>query len=496
MSSEDFPSADYRRAGESDGRPRYAAADLPVLLWRERRLMAMVFLILFALGVLAAFAIKREYPAHSSVLVRLGPEYVYDPLAGDAGRGTAPATGQVLESETDILGSDALKAKVVREIGYRRLHPSSATAFAAASLERRRRMLGAAVAAIRRNLKIETAPDTPVIGLTYWDSDPARAALVLNTLLADYLVYRRTVLQDPTASALEEQRRSFQARLDGADSAYQAFLSANRIGDFEADKTAVAALQAQVEQQRYAAEVQLRDRLGHLAGLEGNLARVAPRIGLYRDLDNTAGAKLADLKVQREGLLARYRPDSAPVKALESQIVQLQSAVASERTQAPGAERVGVNPVYETLETEKFQTAAEVAALRQNVAALERQSGELTDRGLHLAALEPQFQQLSRERDVLQNNVRDFTAKEEQSRAAQEMSANTNDNIRIVERASVPTQGRSLRIPVLALSLLFAMFTAVCAGLLRMFVRPGLPTPASASRTLDLPVLGVAALKA
>ena len=48
---------------------------------------------------------------------------------------------------------------------------------------------------------------------------------------------------------------------------------------------------------------------------------------------------------------------------------------------------------------------------------------------------------------------------------------------------------------VLVLALLFAAFSALCAGLLRMFLRPGMPTPASAGRTLDLPVLGAAPLK-
>jgi hypothetical protein len=47
----------------------------------------------------------------------------------------------------------------------------------------------------------------------------------------------------------------------------------------------------------------------------------------------------------------------------------------------------------------------------------------------------------------------------------------------------------------LVMSVMFAGFTALCLGLLRLFLRPGLPTAASASRTLGLPVLGAAPLK-
>ena len=49
--------------------------------------------------------------------------------------------------------------------------------------------------------------------------------------------------------------------------------------------------------------------------------------------------------------------------------------------------------------------------------------------------------------------------------------------------------------PVLVLSVLLAAFTALCVGLLRVFLRPGLPTPASAARTLDLPILATAPYK-
>jgi hypothetical protein len=45
------------------------------------------------------------------------------------------------------------------------------------------------------------------------------------------------------------------------------------------------------------------------------------------------------------------------------------------------------------------------------------------------------------------------------------------------------------------LAFLFAAFTAACAGLVRMLLRPGLQTPASASRTLGLPVLATAQYK-
>jgi len=478
------------------GRPAYVLADLPALLWRERFLMAAVFGAIFVLGVFAAFSLKTTYPAYSSVLVRLGQEYVYEPRTGDAGRGAVPAADAVIQSELEILNSAELKQRVIDRLGLARIYPKLARKYATAAPAEKRLIMGAAIRAMEHGFKSETAPDTPIIKVSFEHEDAATAALVLNTLLEEYLIHRQAVLGGASSPALEQQRLAFEQRLAQADDAYEQFLNSNRIGDFVAEKASLSQLQAQIEQQKYQTDAQLQERLGRLDSLQRQFAQIAPEVGLFRDISSAPSEKLVGLKVQREDLLSRYKADARPVQELNTQIAQLEAAMAAGRTQGDGARRLGVNPVYQTLQTEKIQLTAEVGALRQSQAALAQQLNQLMERRLRLAQLEPRFQALSLDRDVLQANVRDFTVKEEQSRAAQQMAAATNDNIRIVERALVPSKGHSLKRLVAAAALLFAGFSALCAGLIRMFLRPGIPTPRSAARTLDLPVLGVAPLKA
>ncbi|MDP3660261.1 GumC family protein [Phenylobacterium sp.] len=486
---------DATSGSEWASRPRYVVSDIPTLLWRERGLMLVVFAVIFALGLMAAFSMKTRYPAYSSVLVRLGQEYVYEPRAGDAGRGAVPDSDQVIQSETEILSSAHLKQRVIERLGLAYIDPKLAERYASAGPADKREISGIALRELQSGFKVETAPDTPIIRVSFTHQKPEVAARVLNTLLEEYLIYRRAVLSETDSPALEQQRQSFEQKLAAADSAYEQFLNNNRIGDFVAEKTSLSQLQAQIEQQKYQTDAQLQDRLGRLAALNGQLAALTPEVGLFHDINPAAADKLVQLKVQREDLLARYKPNARPVQELDYQIAQLQMAIGAGRTSGESARRVGVNPVYQTVQTDKIQLAAESAALRQASEALARQIQQVTDRRIKLAGLEPAFQELSLDRDVLQANVRDFTVREQQSRAAQEIQAFSNDNIRIVERALPPTKGTSLKKPVAILSLLFAGFTALCAGLLRAFLRPGLPTPRSAARTLDLPVLGAASLK-
>jgi len=476
-------------------RARYPISEVPALLWRERWLMLAVFLGLAAIGVAFGLTLETMYPAHASVLVKLGQEYVYAPPSGDAARGATPTNDEMVAAETEIMASEPLEMRVVRRIGVARLAPHQASAYASASPEKREMIIAKLADGIARNLKIDTAPGLSVARLTYQNSDPQIAALVLNTLLEEYLAYRRSILQTPAAGAFDNQRHAFEQRLAQEDTAYQNFLSSNQIGDFDADKTALSQLAATVEQQQYANDTALNEKTAHLSAIDAELASLAPETSLYHDTDPTAQAKLADLKVQREGLLSRYKPDAQPVKDMEAQIARLEAGIAAGHTLTKGPERTGLNPVYQTFQTEKLQLTAEVAGLRQTGAALSDEMSKLTERRLRLAQLEPQYQNLNLDRDVLQANVKDLTAKAEESEAAQDVAAATNDNIRIIERATPPTTGKSLKVPVLVLGIVFALFSALCVGLLRVFLRPGLPTPAAASRTLDLPVLGAAAFK-
>jgi uncharacterized protein involved in exopolysaccharide biosynthesis len=466
----------------------YSPGDVVTLLWRERTLMLTVFLIFVIAGVVLALTLKTVYPAQSSLLVRLGQEYVYQPRVGDAARGAVPESDAVIQAEVEILSSAQVKERVINRIGVAKLFPGIADAYAGAGEDGQRIMMGKAVAAMAKGLKITTSPGAPVVHLTYEHPDPVLAARVLNTMLEEYLVYRRAILLDPTAP-LEAQRKAFEDRLNQADLAYENFLGSNNIGDFEAEKTSLSQLQASLQQQKLTADAQLKEREGRLSGLQAQAGQVAPEIGLYRDVDHAAQDKLTDLRVQREALLSRYKPDAAPVHDLDVQIAGLQKAMGQGTVQSEGARRIGVNPVYQTVMSDRIQLAAEIAALKQSSEALAQQIDQVTERQLRLAQLEPQYQGLTRDRDVLQNNVRDFTVKEQESEAADAIARQGNDNISIVERAVVPTQGKSLRKPAVALAVLLGAFSALCAGLLRLYLRPGLATAAVASRVLGLPVL-------
>jgi uncharacterized protein involved in exopolysaccharide biosynthesis len=475
-------------------RIRYSRGDIVVLIWRERFAMLGVFLILGMLGVAAATRVKPSYPAESSLLVRLSSDYVYNPRVGDAARGAVADADQVIQSEIAILSSNSIKEKAIQDIGLARIYPKLGVAYAQADLIKQHAIMGSAIKQMGAKLKIATAPDTSVVRVTYSNDDPLVAALVLNTLIDEYLKYRTTVLTAHDAGVLGDERQDFQKRLDAADAAYEKFLSDNGIGDFDAEKASLSQLYTQLMTDSYSVQAQLSEAQGRLGVTSREAAQAPPQIGLYQDIDHTSADKLVQMKIDRQELLSRYTPDSQPVRDMDRRIAALETIGASVAAGA-GARRVGVNPIYQSLVTEKDQLQAEAASLQARRTAIAGQIAQVARRRQRLAELEPQYQDLARQRDVLATNVRNFETREQESEAQQTIAQSGDSAVRVVERAFVPTTGASLKAPLMGLAVAFAAFAALCFGFLRAFTRPGFPTAAAAARTLRLPVLATTRLR-
>ncbi|WP_242076713.1 GumC family protein [Brevundimonas diminuta] len=469
-------------------RPRYGVLDVIGLLFRELLLMIVVFVVILGLGFAAAMTLKKSYTATGSVFAGVGQEYVYQPRVGTAERGQAPQGDEVANSEAAILGSSAVRQKVVDALGPAAIlgEPHKGSPQAARS---------AALKAVGGGLGVATAPGSAVIHLTYKADDPERAARVLNTIIEQYLIYRREVFQDKTP-AIASQRIAFEDELGNADRAYEAFLASNDIGDFTAAKATLAATYQTVFTDRMSTQSQLNQTAQRLNTLIAQQAGTPAEVALQQDLNISAQDQVLQLRTEREQLLSRYQPDAQPVKDIEARINQLQAYVATGTAVGAKEVRTGPNPVWTELETTRINTRAERDSLAARLAVLDRQLADIRSRQTRLTALESENTTLAGNREVLSASIREFQQRETQSRADNALVAAGADNVTVIERAQPPATGKSLKIPLLAAVFLFAGFTALCVGLLRVFTRRGFTTPASVSRTLDMPVLAVAPAKA
>ncbi|WP_297804687.1 chain-length determining protein [uncultured Brevundimonas sp.] len=471
-------------------RPRYSLVDIIALVLRELWLMVAVFLIIAVLGTVAVLSLKKTYSAGATLFVGVGQEYVYQPRVGATDGGSPPNASEVAQSEAAILNSLEVKQRVVRAMGVETFQPTPANTIEQAKAE------AAAIQAIGNALRVSATPESPVIGLSYKSNDPRQAAQILNTVIDQYLTYRREVFRDRTTPAIRSQRAAFEQELEAADRAYEDFLKSNDIGDFATAKAALSQSYQALFAERLSVQSQVNQARQRHATLSAQMAGVPAQVTLQQDLNVSAQDQILQLRTEREQLLSRYQPDAAPVQEIEARIRQLQTYVQTGTAVGPKEVRTGPNPVWLQLEGERLAAAAERDALAARLAVMDRQLAELTAKQARLTDLESRNATLSGNREVLSQSIREFQMRETQSRAGSELVSAGADNVTVIERAQPPLNGRSPKLLLLAAVLAFAGFTALCAGLLRVFTRRSVLTRSAAQRTFGLPVLAVAPAKA
>jgi len=478
-----------RTTAYSTVRPRYGFFDVVGLLFRELPVMVVIFLLVFAIGTAAILTLKKSYTAKASVYAGAGSEYVYQPRVGASERSQPLEADAIAGSEAQILGSLEVKRRAVRAVGADTVLGPNASVTAAEKES-------AALKVLDSSLGVATTAGSAIISVSYKSDDAVRAAQVLNAVVDQYLVQRRVVFRDRTTPALAQQREAFESDLNTADQAYAAFMQSNDIGDFATAKATLAATYQTTYAEALSLRAQLNQASQRLSTLEVQLAQQPAEVVLQQDLNVSAQDQILQLRTQREALLSRYTPDAQPVKDIEQQIADLQAYVATGTTVGAREVRTGPSTIFTEIETARITAAADRDGLSARMAVANGQLGQIRSRQAELTRLESTNANLAGNREVLTANIRDFQQRESAARADSALVAAGADNVTVIERAEAPTKGTSLKAPLLALVFLFAGFTALCAGLLRVFTRRGYTTPASTGRTLELPVLAVAPMKA
>ena len=431
---------------------------------------------------LAALAVPKTYTARAELLVRLGQEYVYQPTAGGAGAGATPDMQAVVNAEMRLVRSGAVVRGAIESVGLAALYPDIAAGPGSDA-----RKLAAAERAFAQNLTVETAPQTPAIGLAFEHHNAETSARALNALVEQYLRHRRDVLVGGEFEALSQESADLSTRAGQASTTLAAFLTENTIGDFESELAALAARAGVIETQLLDAQTSRREAEARAGALRQRYNAEPEQIELYQESD--ARSDLVEAQMERERLLSAYQPDALPVREVDRRIAQLEAFLAG--GDPPSITRRGQNPVRQDVASQLYAMEAEARAQRGRETALTQQRTEVRERLRAMQVLEPRFRQLQRERSILETNAQNFATRAEEARARSQMLGRATDNISAVERAGVPAQGKSLRWPIMIVTLLIAGIVAVGAGLSRGLMRRSFPTPSSAARALDTPVLAV-----
>ncbi|WP_291845489.1 Wzz/FepE/Etk N-terminal domain-containing protein [Maricaulis sp.] len=441
--------------------------DVIALAWSQKGFIALIFAMIFAVGAAASLTLlKPSYTAETRLLVLLDS----NPTPTAAGVGDAFMLDQVMQSESELLSSDAVRRLALETLGADVVLGEQVGLNAD----------GLALRALRTGFELGREPNSSAINASFKSPSAERSALILNTIVDAYLAYREQVLFETGFSGLEVRREQADAAVSQARAELDQFLRTHDLANFEAERLTAENLVGNLSDRVSQAQAERDSALAGASALRERLFQIPESIELY--VENGVSGVLLDRRAERASLLSRYQPTAPAVQAVEREIAAIESFIQSGAAEGEGQRRTGANPVRQTLESDLATREANAQAQASLAAALAVQARDNRNLVNRLRQLEPEYTRLAQNIAAAEEAAGSVAALEAAASARRSPSLGAADAVRLIDRATPPMEGSSMKKLGLIGALVLAAGIALFAGLLRgywlTYIRAGaLPRP-------------------
>ncbi|MBE0597727.1 MAG: polysaccharide biosynthesis tyrosine autokinase [Desulfuromonadales bacterium] len=316
----------------------------------------------------------------------------------------------------------------------------------------------------------EVGKGTNIIKLSYQHSDPRRAAEVINTLAQVYLERSVTLKTQEASRSVEfiaQQLEQVRATLNGAEDELENYKTTT--GVVKLDSEAEGLIERLSETEKGLAAVTLRRKQAEFAvdALQGAIGRqdsYAPAILLDEPVVASLAQSMAQLEIERRGLLVEFSAAHPAVQTLSDRISETQGRLLS------------------TYQTILQGLASSTRTLQGDFARYEAELKKLPGAELELA-------RLTRRASVNADIYIFLLQKHEEARIAQ---ASTISNINIIDPAIVPDKPiKPQKKKNLLLGLIVGAMAAVGIAFFREYLDDTIKDSDSAKRLLGVPTLAL-----
>ena len=471
--------------------------DFLTVLFKRKRLIVFTFVTIVATVTVVSFMLPPTYEAEARLLVRVGRENVYRPEVGtNQSQVLSFNNEEVINSETNILTSRDLAAKVISSLTVEQLYPDLAK-----TPPRRGTPLDAAVTRFGEALAVEGIRKSNVIGIRLQHEDPRMAARSLN-LLVDYFKEKHLqAYSDPQSSYLKEQLAAYEKLLKQSQDRLEAFKQENGVFSLAEQRTLLLTQRAQLDSSLKATQSQITELQNRISSVRRLLETVSPDVPLsteterYRSIDD-AKSQLLALQLKEQDLLRKFTEGNQFVVSVRREMEIVRTFISRQEQEIRGRRQTGQNVVYLDLEREMNRLQAELPSQQARAASLGRQIGQLDLQIPALDMTEMTLENLRREVAVSDRNYRTYLEKVEDARILEDLNRQKSANISVIQQATIPVD--PVR-PRKLLNIILGLFLGALAGLGIAFVAElsaqGFSTPGSVERALGLPVLTTISLR-
>lgn len=310
------------------------------LVSKRKRLIFLVFLTIVAVVTVGSFLMPPVYRAFAKILIEREDTQerallfrMSLPLSQDG--------FDWIKSETEILTSYPVIARVIRELGLDK-----------EKMKKNAFIFEKAVKRFRKKFKVESARNSNVVEVSYESRDPKLAAAVVERVLATYQKYRSELynesyayqffeeqmrLADEKLRQLEDRLAKFKNREELVSPEFQGEILLTKLSDYERSLTAV---QTRIIGKKAKLSV-IMEQLERGGELTIPSTEVSNSLSHEKYIAKLKG-ELLDMEIQKNRLLHRFNPAYEGVVELEKQIVSTKGIIRREIQQIIEQEKTAI----------------------------------------------------------------------------------------------------------------------------------------------------------
>lgn len=432
--------------------------------------------------------IKRSYVGEGSLLVQIGPEYIYTPIGtsnsnNQGGISQTPDTialnevgimknSEIIDQVIGIMTSprDGLTERQAQDLFAQRAFKKIRAAERSGS----KRQIEDAYAELHEEIEnayiVSPRPKASLIDVAFKHENPEIAVETVNQFIDAYKNYRRTVFVEGTEDTISERRDETEKQLKDNERKIARFLERNDVSDFTSEQTGLRDRSETLKTELNTLRALMSETEGSLATVEDQLRNTNPEINLY--VDDRTSQRVAQAELELKQLLAKYLPTSDPVSQKRTEIAELRSLQAASNGQAAGGRRVGPNPVYQSLLTRRNNLQSSADSYREKEFVLQRQLDSAVAKVRRLTKISPEHQNLLRERKTLSDALDTYNARAQEAAVNLAQAEANNENIKVISYATFAFKGKNLGKLLWAGGSLAWALTLVMLALLIVFLNP------------------------
>ena len=425
------PGPDSRQARSPAG---FSVLDLTHALWRRRTAIAMAGLICACAAVMIGKSLTPRYAATSQLYVDPRELQLVDreltPRSQDIS-----GLAMVVESQARLITSNSVLLPVIEQT-----HLDKDPEFGGESKGMMASLLGlfgidirsaaevklgqmAALEALNRHITVKKTDRTFIVDIEVWSQDPAKAAMLANTISNAYLAESKKSQANAARRAttdLSGRLKELQERLRGAE---------NALATYKAQNNFVGTQDSAISDQQLSASNQ---RLAAARALTLDAQAKYDQIEASRKASTDAGAipealqsqTIANLRAQYAEARKRYAEMTSALGPLHPALRQMEKQVDDlRRTISEEIDRFALSAKNDLTRARDFE-----ASLGKALEAQKRQSVQLSQASVRLRELE---RDVEASRDVYQSFLK-------RSRETEEQETLNTSNARIIGEATVP----------------------------------------------------------